>query len=373
MKPKYAPLFAPLVFPNGITARNRVALAPMTHYSSNEDGSSIPEEFPYIKRRSRDVGLVLTACYAVTHSGKAYVGEPYITDDKFIPDLMTLAKTIKSQGAIAVLQLHHGGGVCPPELVPGGDVVAPSAVSIPGRSLVTPRALSADEIDEVIIAFSEATRRAIAAGFDGVELHGAYGYLLQQFVSPYSNLRTDRWEQRFAFPLALIEVVRQTVQQHAKSAFLIGYRFTPEEALQPGLTMMDALDFTEVLAASGIDFIDVLLNDYRSTPRAGLADLSENRLTLIGRKIAGRCILLGGGSIYRADEGLEAHQTGVDMITLGREMIIDPEWLAKIARGDEEKIITCIREGSRIELEIPLPFWQEIWREPGWFPGTEQQ
>jgi len=174
-----------------------------------------------------------------------------------------------------------------------------------------------------------------------------------------------------SFPLAVIEQVRKVVQEHAASPFLIGYRFTPEEALYPGLTMADALAFTEALVNSQVDFIDVLVNNYNSTPRAGLDDLSEKRLTLISKKIAGRTVLLGGGSIYTADDGLVALQTGVDLITLGREMIMDPEWVEKIVQGKEDQIITTMRKGTREELEIPLPFWETIWKAPGWFPGTK--
>ena len=374
MKQKYQPLFEPLVFNNGITARNRVVVAPMTHYSSNEDGSSIPDEFPYIERRSAGPGVVITACYAITENGKAYVGEPFITDDKFIPDLRKLASVIKDKGAVAILQLHHGGSVCPPELVPEGDVVAPSAVAIPERSYICPRELTPFEIEQLIIEFGQATRRAIEAGFDGVELHGAYGYMLQQFISPYCNLRTDEWggsrEKRFAFPVAVINEVKRIRDLYPKKPFLIGYRFSPEEALNPGLTMADALVFTETLVSQELDFIDVLVNDYRSSPRAGLEDLTGNRLTLIAEKIAGRTVLLGGGSIFTADEGLEAYQKGLDMITLAREMIIDPEWVQKIEMGEEDKINTTLQPEDREKLQIPEPFWKVIWYARGWFPGT---
>lgn len=131
MNPKYAALFQPLTFPNGMTSRNRIALAAMTHYSSNADGSSNPEEFPYLRRRSKKPGMVITAAYAVTENGRGYDGEPYITDDKFLPDLTRIADEIKQQGALAVLQLHHAGSVAPPEVK---DVVGPSAISIPERS-----------------------------------------------------------------------------------------------------------------------------------------------------------------------------------------------------------------------------------------------
>jgi len=371
MKDKYNPLFEPLHFTNGMIARNRVAMAPMTHYSSNKDGSMNPEELPYFQRRAKGVGIVFTHCYAVTENGVAYQGEPLISDDRFIPDLKKIAQTIQKEGALAVLQLHHGGAVCPPALVPGGDVVAPCAVQIPERGHVVPRALSDEEIINIIKAFGDGTRRAIEAGFDGVELHGAYGYLLQQFISPFSNQRDDQWGKKYAFPLTLIKHVKEVIKKCASAPFLLGYRFTPEEALKPGLSMADALHFTEALVQSDIDFIDVLINDYRSKPRAGLVDLSEKRLCLIRRQVAGRLPVFGGGAIFTAEEGLEALGTGIDAITIGRELIIDPEWVQKIQDGKEESIVTEFKkDDTREMLTIPFPFWQVIWCQQGWFPGT---
>lgn len=197
---------------------------------------------------------------------------------------------------------------------------------------------------------------------------------MQQFISPFSNRRNDQWggdqQRRFAFPLALIKEVKRIVALHSKSPFLVGYRFTPEEPLKPGLTMADALAFTEALVASGVDFIDVLVNNYRSHPRAGLDDLSETRLALISKQIAGRTILLGGGSIYSADEAIDAYSQGLSMITLARSMIIDPEWIEKVEQGRENEIVSSLREDVRSELDMPQPFWNVIWSAPGWFPGT---
>ncbi|MGL4858518.1 MAG: NADH-dependent flavin oxidoreductase [Enterobacteriaceae bacterium] len=376
MKPQNQDLFKPLRFANGLQVNNRVALAPMTHYSSYADGTSNPAEFPYIRRRSGGPSLVLTAAYAITDDARGYHGEPMISADHFLNDLRQVADNIKSQGALAIVQLHHGGSVCPLELMPEGETVAPSAIAIPERSESVPRELTHEEILGLIKAFGAATHRAIKAGFDGVELHGAFGYLLQQFISPFSNRRSDQWggtqEKRFAFPLAVIKEVQQVVAHYADRPFLVGYRFTPEEPLQPGLTMADALVFTEALVNSGVDFIDVLVNDYRSRPRAGLADLTQRRLQLISQQIAGRTILLGGGAIFTADEAADALACGLDMITLARAMIIDPEWVEKVQQGREEQIITTLSAGSREQLEIPEPFWQVIWSAPGWFPGTLQ-
>ena len=202
------PLLEPAFLKPGMVSRNRVAMAAMTHYSAPEDGSVGEAELAYIARRSSGPGVVFTACVATSPEGKAYDGEPAAHDDRFLPGLTAWADTKKRGGAKAILQLHHGGGVCPPRLVPHGDIVSPSGIPTPGRSEATPRALPDTGVEGIIEGFRTATIRGIRAGFDGVEIHGGYGYLPQQFLSPYTNRREDRWggtrEQRHSFPLALL-------------------------------------------------------------------------------------------------------------------------------------------------------------------------
>ena len=139
--------------------------------------------------------MVVTACAYVTLNGKGFQGEFGSDRDNLIPSLRRVASAIKEQGAKAVLQIFHGGRMCPPELVPDGEIVSASAV--PAEQGVVsdqvPRALTETEIQSIIRDFGESTRRAIEAGFDGVELHGANGYLIQQFFSPHSNRREDQY------------------------------------------------------------------------------------------------------------------------------------------------------------------------------------
>jgi 2,4-dienoyl-CoA reductase-like NADH-dependent reductase (Old Yellow Enzyme family) len=372
---KMNPLLKDVVLPGGLHCRNRVAMAAMTHYSSPLDGAVAEPELAYIERRAAGPGLVFTACVAVSPSGKAYDGEPAAHDDRFLPGLSAWAKAIKCQGAKAILQLHHGGGVCPPRLVPAGDVLSPSGVSTPERSLVTPRMLADAEIESIIEAFGSATTRAIQAGFDGVEIHGGYGYLPQQFLSAYTNRRQDRWggdrERRQCFPLALLDVARMAARAVSSRPFSVGYRFTPEEALDPGLTMDDALAFVEALIDRGTDYIDVLVNDFRSPPRRGSMPKDRSRLSYIAEAVAGRVPVLGGGAVSTEADALEALATGIDFVTLGRALIIEPEWVQKVATGQSASIRTALRSSEREALTLPIPFWKVIWNAPGWFSGVD--
>src|SRR5690606_3685075 len=162
------------------------------------------DEVNYYAERSRGVGTVITACAYVSKEGKAFPGGFSAASDNMIPGLSKLAKAIKDQGAKAVLQIFHGGRMVPKKLIGGEQPVSASAIKAPRETADMPREMSEEEILDTIAAFGEATRRAIEAGFDGIELHGANTYLIQQFFSPHSNRRTDKWggdiEKRMTFP-----------------------------------------------------------------------------------------------------------------------------------------------------------------------------
>lgn len=349
-------------------------------FSSNQDGTVTDAEVNYYVRRSKGVSMVITACAYVTPNGKGFHGEFGADSDEMIPSLTKLASSIKDQGAKAVLQIFHGGRMCPPELVPNGEIV--SASDIPaendGASTeepdVKPRALTETEVEEMINAFGEATRRAIEAGFDGIEIHGANGYLIQQFFSPHSNRREDRFggslEKRMTFPLTVVDTVKRVVQEHATSPFIVGYRFSPEEPETPGITMDETLALVDALANKGLDYLHVSLFDFFSTPRRGVDDLTKTRIVYLQETIKTRVPLIGVGSIYTAEDVYKAFETGVTLLALGRELIIDPDWVQKISEGREDKIVTEINKDKQEELVIPDPLWNAIVNTPGWFPGV---
>ncbi|MBM4761059.1 NADH-dependent flavin oxidoreductase [Bacillus sp. B15-48] len=369
MNTKYEPLFKSITFRSGIKLDNRIVMAPMTNFSGNADGTVSDDEIAYYRRRSNGVGMVITACAYVTANGKGFHGEFGSDRDDLIPSLRRLASTIKEQGAKAVLQIFHGGRMCPPELVPNGEIVSASAV--PAEQGPVPRPLTEPEIQSFIRDFGESVRRAIEAGFDGVEIHGANGYLVQQFFSPHSNRRDDQWggslEKRLAFPLAVVDEVKKVVAEHAKEPFLIGYRFSPEEAYTPGITMADTLVLIDALAKKQLDYLHISLGEYWSKPRRGMED-SRSRMEIIQERVGESVPVIGVGSIYTPDDALNAMQTGVELIAIGRELIIDPDWVEKVRQGKEFEIVTKLKKDAQAQLVIPDRLWQIILNTPGWFP-----
>lgn len=370
----YRPLLDPYEFTNGITLRNRVVMAPMTNFSSNEDGTVSGPELEYYIRRSKGAGMVVTACVYVSRGGKGFHGEFGADRDELIPSLRQLASAIKGEGAKAVLQIFHGGRQCPPELLPDGQTVSasdvPSELPSGGHGPV-PRTLTDEEIQVIIADFGAATRRAIEAGFDGVEIHGANGYLLQQFFSPHSNRREDRWggslEKRLSFPLAVLREVKRVVNEYASSSFIVGYRFSPEEPETPGITMAETFALIDALKEEGLDYLHASLMELWSLPRRGTED-ERPRIEQIVDRVGGAVPVIGVGSLYKPEDALKSLDTGISLVALGRPLLIDPDYVQKLAEGRPGDIATELDTTAQAELVIPDPLWGALVNTPGWLP-----
>lgn len=236
-------LFQPYTLNNGVEIKNRLVVAPMTHWASDRQGQITEAERQFLHGRAEDFSLFISAATLVSEEGKAFDGEPHAIDERDLASLKEVAQIIQRQGAKAILQIHHGGKLAIAELLNGKDKVSPSEDAERGA-----RALTADEIERLIAAFGKATELAIQAGFDGVEIHGANGYLLQQFYSGHSNRRTDKWgENRLAFPLAVVDAVVATKEKYQRNEFILGYRFSPEEPEEKGITMADTFRLIDAL------------------------------------------------------------------------------------------------------------------------------
>lgn len=370
MKESYKPIMEPYTLPNGVTLKNRYAIAPMTTYSGTEEGSVSDQEMAYYERRAAGPGMFITACIAVSRNGLCFSRQFIGYSDAEIPRLKELADTIKKGGAKAVLQIQHGGRECAPEFLEDRTPVSPSA--IPSQnSKAEPRELTGEEIEDIIKDFGETTRRAIEAGFDGVEIHGANGYLIHQFFSPHSNRRTDKWggslEKRMAFPLAVVDEVKRMAKMHADPSFIIGYRFSPEEASEPGIRMDDTYALVDVLADRGLAYLHVSLMDADSKPRSG-SKQGVTRAEALRDIIADRTAFMTVGSIHTPDEAAAVLNKGIPLFALGREALMEPDWLQKVEAGKEQEIRTVLHLDSQEELVIPDSMWHVITTREGWLP-----
>lgn len=379
MNPNHPSVFRPLHFANGLSVDNRLAMAPMTTWSANPDASISEQELAYYRRRVQGVGLVITGCTHVSVEGIGFDNEFAAWNDRFLPSLRRLAQAAKSGGAPAVLQIFHAGSKAIAEQAPEGEVVSASAVQAPAgpfnSGIPTPRALTEAQVLAVVDAFAQATRRAIEAGFDGVELHGAHGFLIQNFLSPASNQRNDRWggslENRMRFPLALVQAVQQVVREHTSRPFLIGYRISLEEAQEGGLRIDDALALVERLAQAQIDYLHVSLHDLlNATPITGESESpTPPALTIVRalEQVAGRLPVIAAGQITTPKQAETALALGLSMVGLGRGLVINPDWVALAREGKGERIERQLDVNTVPDIDVPDGLWRAIRATPGWF------
>ncbi|OKX48416.1 NADH:flavin oxidoreductase [Escherichia coli] len=377
MTNKHPSLFSPFMLTEKIKLRNRIVMAPMTTWSANPDGTISEQELEFYKRRSQNVGLVITGCTYVTPSGIGFTHEFAAYDDRFINSLEKLAAAAQSGGAPAILQIFHAGNKAIPELVPNNDVISASASSVKSgdfmKRVVQSREMTENEIQETIRAFGDVTKRAIKAGFDGIELHGAHGFLLQNFFSPLFNQRNDRWggdlEGRMRFPLAVLQEVKNVVYEYATKPFAIGYRISPEESATGGLRIEDTYKLLDRLISSGISYIHaslVSINDSYPVESPN----GPRTIELILNHIAGRVPVIAAGKIRTPSQAQEAISTGLPLVAIGKGLVINPEWVTLAESGRGHEIQTTLNPQLVPELTIPDKLWDQIQtsKGTGWFP-----
>ncbi|STZ77308.1 NADH-dependent flavin oxidoreductase [Bergeriella denitrificans] len=369
-------LFQAYTFNNGVEVKNRLVVAPMTHWASNEDGTLSDAERTFIGNRARDFGLFITAATLVSPEGKAFAGEPCAYDEAHLASLKETAAIIQAQGAKAILQIHHGGWQAVDGIIGGRDKVAPSdlpaGTDAAGRPSKATRALTADEIEALIAAFGKATDLAIRAGFDGVEIHGANGYLLQQFVSGHFNRREDEWggsrSNRLRFPLAVTDAVIAAKAAHGRDDFIIGYRLSPEEPQEDGITMEDTFALIDALKTKALQYLHVSLWDFYKKARRG-ADTARSRLDLIHERIGGAFPLIGVGNLFTADDVRRALDSGwVEFAAVGKAVLINPDFATLIYQGRENEIATEIDPERTDRYGYADYLWQLQLMAPAFLP-----
>jgi len=356
------PILNPLTLPNGAVLKNRLLMAPMTTCTGFYDGTVTSELVEYYRDRAGSIGTVIVECCFIDPKGPAFPGAIAIDSDNKIPGLAKIAHAIKTEGSKAILQIYHGGRMVEPELIGGRTPVAPSAIAAPREGATTPQALTAEEVEVMITKFGDAVNRAIKAGFDGVEIHGANTYLIQQFYSPNSNQRDDKWggsrDNRARFPLEVLEITHKMVERFADSSFIIGYRFSPEEIEVPGIRFDDTLYLLEKLAARGLDYVHFSVGQLL---RSSIVD-REDPTPLITKYLAARSATLArvpvigvGGVVNKADAEM-ALESGYDLVAIGKACIAYPDWADRIIKNDHLELF--IDSTQREALNIPEPLWR---------------
>ena len=322
-------IFAPLRFRGGRQAHNRVWLAPLTNQSSHDDGSLSDDELGFLEARAAGGFSVIESCAThVALDGQGWPGEFGIFDDRIIDDWKRVADAVHAHDALLIPQLFHAGERANTE---ASGQQAWSASAHAERDV---RAATEEDIARVIDDFAQATRRAFEAGADGVELHGAHGYLLCQFLSHTRNARTDRWGGSLQGRSRLIREVMQACRAQVPDDFIIGVRLSPEDfGSTIGIDIDESIQTARWLVDDGAQFIHISLWDVFQ-PSKKYPD--THPLTLFREALPGDIPLITAGHIWSLDDALVTLERGADAIALGRSAIANPVWPRQARQPDFE-------------------------------------
>lgn len=346
-------LTSSLTLPSGVVLPDRLVMAPMVVQASDPATGSVTEEdLDYFRRRSQVAGMIITGAAYVERAGRGFEHQLSVAEDADPDGLKQLAEAIRADGAKAVVQLYHAGREGAPAQAEFGRAVAPSTMEFDWLPYL-PQEMTADEVRATIAAFGAATRRAIEAGFDGVEIHGANHYLIQQFFSAYSNHRDDQWggdfERRMAFPLAVLDEVKRVAAQ-AGRPFIVGYRLIPEEVhdANVGFSVQDTLQLVDRIADRGVDYVHVsLFTGFDAAGKGSEASYGQ----VIRQRLAGRCPLVIVSNVLSEQAAIDALEHG-DLVAIGRAALIEPQFAQKIAEGHGDQLVMTVADRLP-DLDLP--------------------
>jgi len=311
-----------ITFKNGVSIKNRFMLAPLTNQQSHEDGQLSDEEFNWLAMRAKGgFGIVMTCASHVQEEGKGFWGQLGIFSDRLIPGHQKLTAKIKEYGSLALIQLQHAGMRSPMELLKHAPL-CPSDNEKTGA-----RGLSLAEVKQLRDDFIAAARRAQKAGYDGVELHGAHGYIITQFLSKEINKRTDEYGGNFENRSRLLFEVVDGIRQVCGESFLIGVRLSPERF---GMDLGEIkLIVQRLIEEDRIDFIDMSLWDCFKLPddEKYKSKTILEHFTELDRK---NVLLTSAGKIRSGKDVIRALNTGLDFVTIGRAAILHHDFPKRV-------------------------------------------
>ena len=362
---------------NKVEAPSLLAVAPMTLFGSNPDGTFGEEEKNFYKQRATGIGLNILGATCVSLEGLAFDNQPRAFNDNDIPSNKERVKIIKEQGALAINQIHHGGCLGLKRLS-GVPVMAVSA-EVFNKELEKKGELKDDtkaieltdkDIKRIIEDFARATEISIKAGYDGIEIHGANNYLLQQFYSGYYNKRTDEWggnlQKRMKFPLEVVDACIKIREKYNKPEFIIGYRLSPEEPFDDGITMTETLALVKELMKRPLQFIDVSQSKFFQEARRG-EGAGTPRLKLIHDELKGKMALIGVGGLFSYDDLSKALDSGyADFIGVARALMLNKDLGILLKEGKKDKINLEIDPEHPEQFQMPKMLWGMSIQEGSW-------
>ena len=308
----------------GKKVKNRTVLAAMTNKQSHDDGFISKDEINWLTCRAKGgFGIITTAASHVSKSGQGWEGEFGLFDDLFIDGLSNLTKNVKAYGSVIMAQLFHGGSRSPQKLT-GKQPLSASRISCDFSKTGFTKNASEKDIEVIINDFTAAAIRCVDAGFDGIELHGAHGYLLSQFLSKKINNRIDKYGGKVHGRSKLLRDIYISIRKNVPETFLVGIRISPE-IKNFGITLDDSLELVKILRDLDIDFIHISCWDIYA-PSITYPDNPKTLTEWIRDSFYDLPPIISTGNIWSAIDAHNAIKQGADLIGAARVAIPYPDW-----------------------------------------------
>jgi NADPH2 dehydrogenase len=323
-------LFDPIQI-EGLSLKNRLVMPPMNTRMATEEGEVTGKHIEHYTTRARNgIGLIIIEQCYISEEGKGSAVQLGIYDDKLIPSLKQLVDAIHSEDTKVVVQINHCGAQSPSSIT--GVQPAGPGDTIPPNWEEIPRPMTVPEIETLVQKFADAAKRAMSAGFDSVEIHGAHGYLLSQFFSPFTNKRKDKYggdlEGRLSFPLEVVSKVKEVLGE----GIPLFYRLGADDMIDGGLSLKDAQRAAQRLEQAGIDVLDISggiggIGCDRFSEQGFFVPLAESIKRVV------QIPIIGVGNITEAKYADRIVRDGkVDLVAVGRHLLSNPEFPKQAAR-----------------------------------------
>ncbi|ULJ61760.1 NADH:flavin oxidoreductase/NADH oxidase family protein [Wielerella bovis] len=339
-------LFQSFTFPNGTTAKNRFFKSAMEEQLAIDNQPTQALVNLYRTWAMGGAGVLVTGNVMVSPNGKGSVGDVVVSDDRSLPMLKAWADAGKTAGTLMIMQINHAGKQSPKAV--NREPVAPSTVPLVGMDgfINPPRALQAVEVEQIIGEFITTAKIAEQAGFSGVQIHAAHGYLISQFLSPHHNTRTDDWGGSLANRMSFLLKIYQGIRATVRPDFLVGVKLNSADFQKGGFDENDSLAVVAKLSELGIDFIEISGGNYESP--AMLAEKSSTRQREAffldyaekARKISQVPLIITGG--FRSETAMnDALKSGnLDLIGIARPLALMPDLPNQIQNGSYQTLTT---------------------------------
>jgi 2,4-dienoyl-CoA reductase-like NADH-dependent reductase (Old Yellow Enzyme family) len=351
-------IFSPFKL-KGFTLKNRIGVAPMTRMSSLRDSIPRQDVFDFLVRRAKNGAAIVYTEAIVTdyESAQGYPGQARLVTQRQIDAWRPVVRAIQKEGSMAIMQMFHCGRMAWPDINPANRVIAPSDIApkqinpLTGEPYPVPDIMTQFDIDHVIVGFVETARGAIEAGFDGIEIHGAHGYLINNFLSSYANERTDSYggsvENRFRFAHEVIQAVKKVMPDDRLLTFRISNWGVADMEVSLFNTKAEYQEIIKTLSKEPIDAISVSTYGYKDNVFG--TDLNMAQIT---REVTGLPLMICG-QIYDRDSAEDALKHA-DIVLSAKSLLLNPEWVEDVRSGKQLPVYKS-EEANVAYTDEPLP------------------